>query len=426
MTTTARGSARAARTQRTRSAIVEAARTQFVQRGYRATSLRDIAAAAGLSHPGLQKHFPSKADLLAAVIDEFSRDGELHFLDRVAGGEAGALDLAALARANDRIPGYLELFSGLVGEASTRRHPAHEHMRLRYERVREAAAAGIEEGIAHDAVDATRDPAGEAVRIAAAWDGLQLLQQYLPERVAVVPALERYEADLAVPVGWRAPGEPLPSEAHVAAPSLPPFASSEDPPLEAGYRVGRERRARIVADATELFAREGYADTSLRDIAEKVGVSKSTLLHHYGSKEELLDAVLAERDRGIQSRRAYVPRDRAADALRDLPGGAADNSESAPGLIEVYAVLSCEAVPASHPAHEHFTERFRQAVDYFGALFRAAQADGDLPAHRDPEFEAIWLIALWDGLQFQWLYDRDAIDVAAHLRAHLDDVLPRH
>jgi hypothetical protein len=90
----------------------------------------------------------------------------------------------------------------------------------------------------------------------------------------------------------------------------------------------------------------------------------------------------------------------------------------------VYAVLSCEAVPDGHPAHAYFTERFTRGIDYFAELFRLAQSDGDLPAHRDPEREAIWLVALWDGLQYQWLYDRSAVDIAAHLEAHLDDVLP--
>ncbi|MCM3778164.1 hypothetical protein [Microbacterium hydrocarbonoxydans] len=46
--------------------------------------------------------------------------------------------------------------------------------------------------------------------------------------------------------------------------------------------------------------------------------------------------------------------------------------------------------------------------------------------HRHPEHEAVWLVALWDGLQYQWLHDRDAVDMAAHLRAHLDDELPPH
>lgn len=38
--------------------------------------------------------------------------------------------------------------------------------------------------------------------------------------------------------------------------------------------------------------------------------------------------------------------------------------------------------------------------------------------------EALWVLALWDGLQYHWLYDRDSVDVAAQLRAHLADVLP--
>ncbi|WP_258185984.1 TetR family transcriptional regulator C-terminal domain-containing protein [Microbacterium sp. PAMC22086] len=85
---------------------------------------------------------------------------------------------------------------------------------------------------------------------------------------------------------------------------------------------------------------------------------------------------------------------------------------------------SCEAVPAAHPAHDYFATRFANALEYFTELFRLAQVDGDLPADRDPVHEATWLIAMWDGLQYQWLYDRERLDIATHLRAHLDDVLP--
>ena len=96
-----------------------------------------------------------------------------------------------------------------------------------------------------------------------------------------------------------------------------------------------------------LFSRGGYGDTSLSDIAAAVGVSKSTLLHHYPSKELLLSAVLAERDRAIQDRAGGALPERASDALRDIPTGATVNALDEPGLIEVYAVLSCEAVPAT-------------------------------------------------------------------------------
>ncbi|GAA5032647.1 hypothetical protein GCM10025738_15030 [Microbacterium fluvii] len=58
------------------------------------------------------------------------------------------------------------------------------------------------------------------------------------------------------------------------------------------------------------------------------------------------------------------------------------------------------------------------------AAFDAARMDGDLPAHRDPRTEAMLLVALWDGLQIQWLYARDAVDIEAALADHLEDVLP--
>jgi AcrR family transcriptional regulator len=415
---------RSAQAERTRAAIVSAAHDLFVERGYRATSLRDVAAAAGITHPGLLRHFATKDALLAEVVESFERDNEFALLEQLAADEPGALGYSLVARRNEEVPGYLALFAALTGEASSPRHPAHEIVRDRYARLRELSTDALEEAVTHDTVAADRDPAGEAVRLAAAWDGLQLLEQYLPERVDVVTALETHEEGLALPVGWRDPDDDPPAEQARPVPAMPSF-SAETPSAQAGYRVGRERRAKILAGATALFAREGYGDTSLRDIAERVGVSKSTLLHHYGSKEELLSAVLSERDRLIETRGWYVPAARAAEELRMLPRGAAENAATAPGLIEVYAVLSCEALPADHPAHAYFEERFRGVIDHFAALFRAAQADGDLPSHRDPEFEAVWLTALWDGLQYQWLYDRSSVDVAAQLTAHLDDVLPR-
>ena len=422
-TTTAPGAVRTARTEQTRAAIVAAAHDAFVTRGYRATSLRDIAAAAGISHPGLLRHFATKDELLAAVVDLFERDNETELLERMAAEDPGTLAYSELARRNETVPGYLALFAALTGEASTPRHPAHEIMRDRYARLRQLSTDAIDEAITQDTVAADRDPGGEAVRVPAAWDGLQLLAQYLPERVDIAETLETYEASLALPVGWRDADDPPPASTAAPVPPMPSLAAPDAAP--SGYRVGRERRALIVDGATALFAEEGYGDTSLRDIAERVGVSKSTLLHYYASKDELLSAVISERDRRIDSRETYVRAARAADELRGLPRGAAVNAATAPGLIEVYAVLSCEAVPADHPAHAYFEERFRGVVDHFTALFRAAQEDGDLPSHRDPEFEALWLTALWDGLQYQWLYDRSSVDVAAELSAHLDDVLPR-
>ncbi|WP_436533525.1 TetR/AcrR family transcriptional regulator [Actinoplanes sp. HUAS TT8] len=51
----------------------------------------------------------------------------------------------------------------------------------------------------------------------------------------------------------------------------------------------RERALRV---ALGLFARQGYAGTSLREIAEQLGVTKAALYFHFRSKEEILTAIL--------------------------------------------------------------------------------------------------------------------------------------
>ncbi len=425
MTTATTTGSRQARAAATRQRIVDAARELFISNGYRSTSLRDIAAAASVSHPGLLGHFASKDDLLAEVVAGFEEENERAFDLVGAASDSGELIFADVARRNARTPGYLELFAALTGEASAPEHPAHERMRQRYARLRELSSEVLEDAALHGTIDAGRDVSDETTRHMAGWDGLQLISQYLPDRVDVVQMLEERESLWALPVGWRDPAQPAPAD--VAAGPMPAMTAAlveGAGDSEPGYAVGRRRRAQILADAMHLFSRGGYGDTSLSDIAKAVGVSKSTLLHHYPSKELLLSAVLTERDRAIQERSEDEHPERAGAALRDLPTGARVSALDEPGLIEVYAVLSCEAVPATHPAHDYFAERFEEVIGYFAELFRLAQVDGDLSEHRDPEHEAVWLVAMWDGLQYQWLYDRDAVDITAHLRAHLDDVLP--
>ena len=65
-------------------------------------------------------------------------------------------------------------------------------------------------------------------------------------------------------------------------------------------RVGRppkseagDTKADLLAAALSLFARNGYAGTSIRAIAREVGLSESVLYSHFRSKQEIYQAALA-------------------------------------------------------------------------------------------------------------------------------------
>jgi AcrR family transcriptional regulator len=67
--------------------------------------------------------------------------------------------------------------------------------------------------------------------------------------------------------------------------AVPPDQSSEEPP-QSGRRG--DTRARIQQIALELFAEHGYERTSLREIAERLGVTKAALYYHFKSKEDIV------------------------------------------------------------------------------------------------------------------------------------------
>jgi AcrR family transcriptional regulator len=54
-----------------------------------------------------------------------------------------------------------------------------------------------------------------------------------------------------------------------------------------------DRRDRIVEAAAKLFAANGIASTTVRMIGEEVGLLSGSLYHHFASKEEIVDAILA-------------------------------------------------------------------------------------------------------------------------------------
>lgn len=178
-------------------------------------------------------------------------------------------------------------------------------------------------------------------------------------------------------------------------------------PARGAYRKGVEKREEILSLALDVVAREGYRGTTVRDLADAVGLSQAGLLHYFDSKDELLTAVLRRRDElDAASESDFSGADVLVHALR--------RNATVPGLVMLYAQLSVEAAATDHPAHAYFRDRFTQMRAWIAEVVRTGQEAGTIAASLDPEKAATIALALADGLQVQWLYDRD-LDMAEHV-----------
>lgn len=52
-------------------------------------------------------------------------------------------------------------------------------------------------------------------------------------------------------------------------------------------------RMRILVAAAQVFSKQGYSDSSLRDIAKSIDMKAGSIYYHFSSKEEILDEVLS-------------------------------------------------------------------------------------------------------------------------------------
>ncbi len=177
-------------------------------------------------------------------------------------------------------------------------------------------------------------------------------------------------------------------------------------------------RGRILDAARSIFAETGYRATTMKAVAERSGISQRGLVHHFPSKEDLLAAVLAENDARVALK---IPEGSGAAALRRMVDVAAADAKE-PGLIELYAILSAEAVAPDHPAHAYYRRRYETFRAYVQQQFDTERDAGHLSSDLDSATLAGQFTGLLDGLQIQWLYDRD-IDLSDALHRFLDQHL---
>lgn len=196
----------------------------------------------------------------------------------------------------------------------------------------------------------------------------------------------------------------------------------EEGELTGQARRGVERRQAIVAAAIEAFAAGGFRATSLKDVADRVGVTAANLLYHFGSKEGLLVAVIAERDRRGGEDLAQMHHGRGIEAIRDGVRFA-QQSEEERGLAALHTVLQVESFDPEAPAHEYFLARSRQLRLVTQRRLEEGQHRGEVRADLDCRAKADEVVAFLEGAAVLWLLDPEQVSLVELYTSYLESFI---
>ena len=160
-----------------------------------------------------------------------------------------------------------------------------------------------------------------------------------------------------------------------------------------------DRRAQMIEAAAAVLARQGYDSTSMKEIAAEAGVSSGLLHYYFGTKEELLAAIVRylhdmllrewhDTVEGVED-----PLDRIARGLQQ----AAEKYRTRPEFFQL--LFDLYVVGLKNPViHERLDDMMTDVIGQFADEVRRINASIPVPSPIDPEDVAAAALAAIDGI----------------------------
>lgn len=275
-----------------RQLILRAAAELFCRSGYANVGVGEVADAVAIGPSALYRHFRGKQDLLAAVVDDALNTLNDALAEATSDDLATRLAAAALA---DRDIGVLMLRES-------------RHLPVDRRRLVNRAISGIGSRTA-ELISERRTDLDTAEAHLLAWCTLAATSSVsfhtlsLPEPEFATLLAELITTVIESPIVLTEQA----TEAHA----------------HRGSMVPRSRREAILAEATRLFARDGFANVSMEEIGNGVGIAGPSVYNHFPVKSEVLSAAMFRGDAWlrIDMNRAFARSTDARDCLSRLLAG---------------------------------------------------------------------------------------------------------
>ena len=169
-------------------------------------------------------------------------------------------------------------------------------------------------------------------------------------------------------------------------------------------RLAVEKRRLILDAAVRVFARQGFNQCRVSDIADEAGVAYGLVYHYFRSKDEVLDTLFLERwNVMLDVIRDLDGQDLAArDKLYAIASFIVDSYRHDPELMKVIIV---EVTRAANSFGQTHLQKITEAYELIAGIVARAQADGVFKDTVTPRFAAMAFYGVIEQVLSGWIFD---------------------
>jgi len=169
-------------------------------------------------------------------------------------------------------------------------------------------------------------------------------------------------------------------------------------------RAAADKRRLILDAAVRVFARQGFNQCRVSDIADEAGVAYGLVYHYFRSKDEVLDTLFLERWNVLLEVIGELDgRDLPArEKLHAIASFIVDSYRHDPDLMKVIIV---EVTRAANSFGQTHLVKIREAYDLIDAIVAKAQAQGEFKDTVSPAFAAMAFYGAIEQVLTGWIFD---------------------
>ncbi len=164
-----------------------------------------------------------------------------------------------------------------------------------------------------------------------------------------------------------------------------------------------DKRRLILDAAVKVFARQGFNQCRVADIADEAGVAYGLVYHYFRSKDAVLDTLFVERWNIMvevigQVDQREVP---AREKLRAVAGFIVDSYRHDPELMKVIIV---EVTRAANSFGRTHWDDIQRAYDAIGRIVEGGISSGEFRHAVTPGFSAMSFYGVIEQVLTQWIF----------------------